>query len=130
MVFSPIAGVLADKVSTRQAPFLLGLTALLGATVLLFLGRSVEVLLVARVLQGISSAAVWSIGMAMCIETVGPNNLGKTIGTVWLLYATCSFQADCDLDVFLHLRRDYLGCTYSDGQKAYSNNMVTVWSHT
>lgn len=82
MFFSPIAGVLADKMSTRQAPFLFGLSTLLGATVLLFLGRSIEVLLVARVLQGISGAVVWSIGMALCIETVGPDNLGKSIGTV------------------------------------------------
>ena len=51
-------------------------------TVLLFVGRDVGALLVARVLQGISSAVVWSLGLAMCIETVGPENLGKTIGTV------------------------------------------------
>lgn len=82
VVFSPIAGIMADKVSTRQAPFLLGLTALLGATALLFLGRTVEVLLLARILQGMSSAVVWSIGLALIIETVGAENLGKTIGTV------------------------------------------------
>lgn len=92
VVCSPIAGVLADKVSTRQAPFLLGLGSLLGATVLLFVGRSVEVLLVARVLQGISSAVVWSIGMALCIETVGPENLGKTVGTVRLIHALRCFS--------------------------------------
>lgn len=82
VVFSPIAGVLADKVSTRQAPFLLGLSTLLGATVLLFVGRTMPVLIVARVLQGISSGFVWTIGLAICIETVGPANLGKTIGAV------------------------------------------------
>ncbi|KAI7530911.1 hypothetical protein KC317_g19929, partial [Hortaea werneckii] len=32
VVFSPIAGIMADRMSTRQAPFLLGLLALLGAT--------------------------------------------------------------------------------------------------
>ena len=80
--FSPIAGVLADKVSTRQAPFLLGLTSLLAATILLFVGKTVGILLFARVLQGISSGFVWTIGLALCIETVGPENLGKTIGSV------------------------------------------------
>ena len=82
VVFSPIAGVLADKVSTRQAPFLLGVAALLGATILLFLGRTIEILILARVLQGISSGFVWTIGLAMTIETVGPENLGKAIGSV------------------------------------------------
>ncbi|KAG9590838.1 hypothetical protein KCV04_g21299, partial [Aureobasidium melanogenum] len=32
VVFSPVAGILADKTSTRQGPFLFGLTALLLAT--------------------------------------------------------------------------------------------------
>jgi MFS family permease len=85
--FAPIAGVLADKVSTRQAPFLFGLASLLGATVLLFLGRTIEVLLLARILQGMSSAVVWTIGMALVVETVGAKNLGRTIGSV-----RCSFS--------------------------------------
>lgn len=82
VVFSPLAGLLADKVSSRQAPFLAGLLALLGSTVLLFLGETVPVLVLARVLQGISAAFVWTIGLALCLETVGPENLGKTIGSV------------------------------------------------
>lgn len=83
VVFSPVAGILADKVATRQAPFLFGLLALLASTVLLFLGTSVPVLALARILQGISAAFVWTIGLALCLETVGPENLGKTIGSVW-----------------------------------------------
>ncbi|KAK3714933.1 hypothetical protein LTR37_007423 [Vermiconidia calcicola] len=83
VVFSPIAGVLADKVSTRQAPFLLGLSALLGATILLFVGKTVPVLVVARVLQGMSSGMVWTLGLTLCIETVGPENMGKTTGTLF-----------------------------------------------
>ena len=83
VVCSPIAGLLADRLSTRQAPFLLGLTALLGATVLLFLGQSMPVLVIARILQGISAAFVWTIGLALCLETVGPENLGKTIGSIF-----------------------------------------------
>ena len=82
VLFSPFAGILADKTSTRQGPFLLGLTALLLATILLFLGTTVPVLAIARILQGISAAVVWTIGLALCLETVGPENLGKTIGSV------------------------------------------------
>lgn len=52
VLFSPIAGILADKTSTRQFPFLLGLTALLCATILLFAGTSMPVLVIARILQG------------------------------------------------------------------------------
>lgn len=82
VVTSPIAGILADRISTRQAPFLVGLGALLIATVLLFVGTTLPVLAFARILQGISAAFVWTIGLALCLETVGPDNLGKTIGSV------------------------------------------------
>lgn len=81
---SPVAGYIADKTSTRQAPFLLGLVTLVFATLLLFVGRDLPTLVVARVLQGVSAAFVWTIGLAMCLETVGPENLGKTIGSVSL----------------------------------------------
>lgn len=56
VVFSPIAGVLADKTSSRQLPFLLGLSALLFATLLFAVGQTIPVLAVARVLQGLSGA--------------------------------------------------------------------------
>jgi predicted MFS family arabinose efflux permease len=79
---APITGVLADRIATRQAPFLAGVAALLAATLLLFLGETVAVLAIARVLQGISAALVWTIGLALCLETVGPENLGKTVGSV------------------------------------------------
>ncbi len=76
------AGIIADKVKTRQAPFLCGLVALLGATLMLAFGQTIAVLVVARVLQGISAAFVWTVGLAMVLDTVGPGDLGKTIGTV------------------------------------------------
>lgn len=82
VLFSPPAGIIADKLPTRQLPFLVGLTALLLATVLLFVGQSVAVLVIARILQGISAAVVWTIGLALVLDTVGPENLGKTIGSV------------------------------------------------
>ena len=82
VLFSLPAGIIADKLPTRQLPFLIGLTALLLDTLLLFLGQNVAVLVVARVLQGISAAVVWTVGLALVLDTVGPDNLGKTIGSV------------------------------------------------
>jgi MFS family permease len=81
---SPIAGILADRFSSsRQLPFLLGLILLLLSTILLALGRSVAVLAIARFLQGASGGVVWTIGIAIVIETVGQDNLGKTMGTIF-----------------------------------------------
>lgn len=82
VVCSLPAGIIADKVQTRQAPFLGGLAALLAASVMLAVGQSTAVLVVARVLQGISAAFVWTVGLAMVLDTVGPGDLGKVIGSV------------------------------------------------
>ncbi|KAI8942428.1 hypothetical protein NX059_000500 [Plenodomus lindquistii] len=84
VAMSPIAGFLADKfASRRQLPFVCGLILLLLATILLAVGQSVPVLALARFLQGASGGVVWTIGMAIIIETVGQENLGKTMGTLF-----------------------------------------------
>ena len=88
VVSSPIAGFLADKMGSRQLPFLLGLIALLLATILLAIGDSYSGLVIARLLQGLSAAVVWVVGLALLVETVGPENLGAVIGTV-----TCTGSA-------------------------------------
>lgn len=92
-VFAPVAGFIADRTSSRQGPFLAGLTALILATVLLFTGRSMAVLVIARVAQGASSAVVWTVGLALCIDTVGPENLGKTIGSIFSFISVGAFAA-------------------------------------
>lgn len=79
VLVSPLVGVLADKSSNRQVPFLAGLAALLAATVMLAFGRTLAVLVVAKILQGLSAATVWVVGLALVLDTVGPDNLGKTI---------------------------------------------------
>lgn len=93
VVFSPVAGVFADRMTSRQLPFLFGLVALLLATILLAMGQSIAVLAIARILQGVSGAVVWTIGLAMCIETVGPENLGKTIGTIFSIISVGTLAA-------------------------------------
>lgn len=82
VIISPVVGIITDRLSSRKSPFLVGVASLFGATVLLMLGRTMPLLLAARVLQGTSAALVWTTGMALCVETVGANNLGRTLGSV------------------------------------------------
>lgn len=83
VLFSLPAGIIADKLKTRQAPFLVGLSALFASTMLLYLGRTLPLLVLARMLQGLSAAMVWTIGLAMVMDTVGSANLGAVIGTIF-----------------------------------------------
>ena len=81
-MFSPIAGFIADRSPNRKIPFLAGLASLLVGTLLLALGKTVPQLAFARVFQGFSAAVVWTVALAVSMETVGRDNLGTTIGTV------------------------------------------------
>ncbi|KAH0290240.1 MFS transporter-like protein [Aureobasidium namibiae CBS 147.97] len=108
VVFSPVAGILADKTSTRQGPFLVGLIALLLATVLLFMANNIPTLVVARLLQGCSAAFVWTIGLALCVETVGKDNLGKTIGSIFSFISVGNLVAPL-LGGVLYQRAGYAG---------------------
>lgn len=83
VLFSIPIGIIADKLPARQFPFLAGLCALLASTILLYLGQTIVVLVIARILQGVSAAVVWTIGLAMVMDTVGSEKLGVTIGSIF-----------------------------------------------
>ncbi|KAL3431769.1 major facilitator superfamily domain-containing protein [Aspergillus tetrazonus] len=81
-VGSPFFGYLADKTSSRQAPFMVGLLALAGSTVVFWFARTIEALVIARTFQGLSCAVVWTVGMALIVDTMGKDQVGAAMGIV------------------------------------------------
>lgn len=59
---------------------ILGLLALAGSTVMLCVGSNIGILAGGRVLQGISAAVVWVVGLALLVDTVGPDEVGQAMG--------------------------------------------------
>ncbi|KAJ5488474.1 hypothetical protein N7539_003364 [Penicillium diatomitis] len=80
--FSPVIGYLADRAGSRRWPLLLGLVLLAGATALLCIGTNIALWIVGRLLQGAAAAVVWTVGIALLVDTVGKDGLGQAIGTV------------------------------------------------
>ncbi|KAF1988644.1 MFS general substrate transporter [Aulographum hederae CBS 113979] len=80
--FSPFCGWIADRTSSRRLPLLFGLVALGVATAVLNVGTSIGVLILGRVLQGLSAAIVWIVGLALLVDTVGPQRIGQATGWV------------------------------------------------
>jgi len=78
---SPLVGFYADNTTSRRFPLLLGLLALAGSTLLLCLGKNIALLVVGRLLQGLSAAIVWSVGLALLADTMG-RNIGYAMGYV------------------------------------------------
>jgi len=93
VVFSLPAGIIADRLPARQGPFLAGLLALLASTGLLFLGQTIGTLILARILQGVSAAVVWTIGLAMILDTVGSEKLGLVIGSIFSIVSVGELMA-------------------------------------
>ncbi|MCJ1381932.1 hypothetical protein MMC17_005044 [Xylographa soralifera] len=84
LIASPFCGWLADKAPNRRLPLLVGLLTLGGATVMLCVGSSIGVLVTGRLLQGLSAAIVWTVGLALLVDTVGQTDIGQTMGSVFL----------------------------------------------
>lgn len=81
---SPIVGYLADRFESRRWPLLLGLIALGAATALLCVGTHLALWIVGRLAQGAAAAVVWTVGLALMVDTIGKEGLGQGIGYVSL----------------------------------------------
>jgi MFS family permease len=79
---SPIVGYLSDRAASRKIHYLIGLGSLILSTAFVATARTYWVLCVARVLQGCSSAIVWTVGMALLADTLPTNQLGIAMGTI------------------------------------------------
>ncbi|PGH14563.1 hypothetical protein AJ80_05883 [Polytolypa hystricis UAMH7299] len=79
---SPVCGWWADKSETRQRPFIAGLILLAASTLMLALATHITVLVVARIIQGLSGALVWTVAMAMLTDRVGSKDLGANMGMI------------------------------------------------
>lgn len=75
-------GRLADRVG-RRPPLLWGLVGLGATTVLFAFSSSYPLLVLARVLQGISGAATWTSGLAILADSFPAAERGRGMGTVF-----------------------------------------------
>ena len=75
-------GQLADRVG-RRGPMLGGLLGLFATTLLFAFARSYPLLILARVLQGLSATATWTAGMALVADHFPKSSRGRAMGTVF-----------------------------------------------
>lgn len=75
-------GKLADRMG-RRAPMLGGLLGLFATTLLFAFARSYPLLILARVLQGLSATATWTAGMALLADHFPQASRGRAMGTVF-----------------------------------------------
>ncbi|KAL9024625.1 MAG: hypothetical protein Q9196_006379 [Gyalolechia fulgens] len=76
-----MCGWVADRTSNRSVTFYTGLLILAAATVIFGLAKASWVLLISRLLQGLSAAITYTVGLALLVDTVGRENIGQWMGT-------------------------------------------------
>lgn len=74
------AGWLTDKTTTRRLPFLISLLVLFISAGIFLFAYSPGILLLARILGGGASAAVYTVGLAILVDTVGQGKMGAWMG--------------------------------------------------
>ncbi|TGZ77703.1 MFS general substrate transporter [Ascodesmis nigricans] len=90
---SPVCGYISDHTSGRMLPFMLGLVALICSTVMLCVGNTIALLVVGRLIQGMSGAVVWIAGLALLVDTVGRGRVGEAMGIVSVALSLAMFLA-------------------------------------
>ncbi|EJD04276.1 MFS general substrate transporter [Fomitiporia mediterranea MF3/22] len=80
VIFSPLFSWLSEKYRTRRSPLIWGLISLMGFLVMFMEAPNYAVMIVARGLQGISSAVVWVVGLALLADCVPDAKVGQQLG--------------------------------------------------
>ena len=75
-------GRLADRMG-RRVPMIGGLLGLVATTLLFAFAHAYPLLILARVLQGLSATATWTAGMALVADHYGQSGRGRAMGTVF-----------------------------------------------
>lgn len=80
VIAAPFVGHFKAQSISRRTIFVVGLPALGGSTVLLCVGSSIDIFMLVRTLQGVSSAFTWTVGFTLAVETVRDDEIGKEMG--------------------------------------------------
>ncbi|KAI9168562.1 hypothetical protein H9P43_007935 [Blastocladiella emersonii ATCC 22665] len=82
LISTPPIAYLSDRYRNRKWPMVLGLAGLTGTTIMFALAKTYWQLLAARVLQGFSAGAPWTVGLSLLADVYPSAALGSVIGPV------------------------------------------------
>ncbi|RDW93830.1 MFS transporter [Aspergillus mulundensis] len=88
MIGACLFGYLADHTRNRRNPFLLGLSIFIAATATIWAAHHIALMVIGRFSQGLASAAVWSVGLALLVDTVESEHVPSAMG--WVNLGFCS----------------------------------------
>ncbi|KAG2235773.1 hypothetical protein INT48_000999 [Thamnidium elegans] len=82
LVSTPIFAIISDKYQNRRYPLILGVSCLITSTLCFAYASNYTTLVIARICQGASAGASWTVGLGMLADTFAEERLGTVMGTV------------------------------------------------
>ncbi|KAH7321432.1 major facilitator superfamily domain-containing protein [Rhexocercosporidium sp. MPI-PUGE-AT-0058] len=79
---SPIVGWISDGEKSRKSAYTFGLACLVGGVATLAITTHLWMLVISRILQGVSAAVVFTVGLALVADTVDAKDIGYYMGYV------------------------------------------------
>lgn len=80
LLLTPVFGIVSDRLGSRRVPMLAGLLGLAVATLLFNVATTYGGLVAARIAQGVSGGASWTIGLSMIADVYPKERLGAVMG--------------------------------------------------
>ncbi|KAL1919481.1 uncharacterized protein VTP21DRAFT_2174 [Calcarisporiella thermophila] len=106
MMSTPIFAVYSDKYKNRRYPMLTGMLGLCISTYCFGISQSYSQLVFARIMQGVSGGATWTIGFSMLADVFPSERLGVAMGTA-LTATTMGSAIGPALGGFLYVHYGY-----------------------
>ncbi|KAI8095060.1 major facilitator superfamily domain-containing protein [Gilbertella persicaria] len=86
LMATPIFAVLSDSYKNRRYPLMIGSICLISSTLCFSWATNYKLFVMARLCQGVSAGASWTIGLGMLADAFPNETLGRVMGTVILAH--------------------------------------------
>ncbi|PVG02132.1 MFS general substrate transporter [Serendipita vermifera] len=106
VIVTPPIAFLAERYWSRRTPLLVAIVLLIGSQAMFMEARTYWFMVLSRVLQGISSAAVWVVSFALLCDTVPEKRIGQYLGIV-MTGSVLGFLIGPPLGGVLHAKLGY-----------------------
>lgn len=70
-----------DRARSRRVPWYLGIVLITAGSLLFGFSKNIAMLICSRILHGLSSSILYTVGLAVLVDTVGKDEVGKWMGT-------------------------------------------------
>lgn len=78
---APLCAWYVDRARSRRLPWYFGIVLITTGSLLFGLSNNIAMLMCSRIFHGLSSSILYTVGLAVLVDTIGKDEVGKWMGT-------------------------------------------------